>query len=379
MPTARTVLCPKYVITQARETVSSKAQTSLPARGKTRKVMVGDVAVGGGEPVVVQSMLKSPPSDVKQALVQTERLAEAGCRLIRVAVPDKHALEPLKRFCAESPLPVIADIHFNYKLALGAIESGVSKVRLNPGNLKDREQIRQVVERCKDKGLPIRVGANSGSIKERSRRDERLMVDALLDGVVEYCQYIESLGFRDIIVSLKASDVQTNTAVYRAMAGRSDYPLHVGLTATGPMAQGVVRSSIALGSLLVDGIGDTVRVSLTGDPLREVELAYEILRASGRLFDRPVIVSCPTCGRCEGDVIGAVEEVAEALKDSRERIKVAVMGCVVNGPGEAKECDYGVACGVNNAVLFRKGEIVKHIRMTDMVSELLNLLEKEQN
>ena len=350
-----------------------------PERRKTRTVVVGGVPIGGDHPVAVQSMLKTHASDVAKALEVTEKLAENGCDIIRVAVPDEESLAPLSEFCSRSPLPVVADIHFNYQLALGAIDAGFAKIRLNPGNLKDKDAIKQVVTRCAAKGLPIRIGANSGSILERSRSDERKMADALLDGVVEYCDYIESLGFHDIILSLKASDISTNTLVYRAMAERCDYPLHVGLTATGPEEEGRIKSAIALGTLLSDGIGDTIRVSLTGDPVDEVVLGLDILRATGLLFDRPEIISCPTCGRCHADLMAAVRLVKNSLKFSPRKIKVAVMGCIVNGPGEAKECDYGVACGVTNAVLFKSGLVVKSIPMSDIVPELLKLVENDDN
>ncbi|GAB4151096.1 MAG: flavodoxin-dependent (E)-4-hydroxy-3-methylbut-2-enyl-diphosphate synthase [Planctomycetota bacterium] len=347
-----------------------------PRRRKTRTVYVGGVPVGGDYPISIQSMLKTDPSDVEGGLRCIDELAEAGCQIIRIAVPDFESLEPLGRICRRSKLPVVADIHFNYKLALGAIKAGVSKVRLNPGNLKDKQNIAEVVAACKERNIPIRIGANSGSIKARDKRDERRMVDALLDEVVDYCSYVESLGFRDIIVSLKASDVLTNTVVYRAMAERSDYPLHLGLTATGPLEEGITRSAIALGALLVDGIGDTIRVSLTGDPVLEILTAKDIMRSVGCLFDRPRVVSCPTCGRCGFDLQRVVKEVNEALSCSTRRITVAVMGCIVNGPGEAKECDYGVACSADKAVLFAHGEVVKPINKDDAVKELLALIDK---
>ncbi|MFA4986100.1 MAG: flavodoxin-dependent (E)-4-hydroxy-3-methylbut-2-enyl-diphosphate synthase [Candidatus Brocadiia bacterium] len=352
---------------------------TAPIRRHTRTVVVGGVPIGSRHPIVIQSMLKSPPSDVEAAVRETARLAEAGCGIIRLAVPDSNALAPLKAFCKSSPLPVVADIHFDPRLAVGAIEAGVSKVRLNPGNLKDEGEIRRIVSLCKDRGIPIRVGANSGSIRRRDGSDDRPIAQALVSGVIEYCQLIESFGFHDIVVSLKASDVLTNTLIYREVALRTDYPLHLGLTATGPADEGRVKSDIALGSLLVDGIGDTIRVSLTAPPIEEVRAACNILRGMGILCDRPIILSCPTCGRCEVDIAAAVEEVRSATAGICRPLRIAVMGCVVNGPGEAADCDFGVACGRGKAVLFASGKPVETVSAAGMIPALLKLIERSEN
>lgn len=350
-----------------------------PQRRATRAVQVGNVPVGSQHPIAVQAMLKCPPSAVQTAVDETVELAKAGCDIVRVAVPNPEAIPYLTEYVSKSCLPVVADIHFDYRLALAAVEAGFAKIRLNPGNLRDIEQIRKVITACSAKGISIRVGANSGSIKRRDGSDDRSMVEALVSDVLSYCRHIEEMGFHDIVISVKASDVATNTVVYRAVAEACDYPLHIGLTATGPKEEGKTKSAAALGALLVDGIGDTIRVSLTGSPLEEVEYAREILRATGHLFDRPIIVACPTCGRCGVSLLPIVEQVRIALADSKKMVRVAVMGCVVNGPGEAAECDIGVACGKESAVLFVKGKPVRTISACAIVPELLQLLEKLDN
>ncbi len=348
-------------------------------RRKTRTVTVGGVPIGSGHPVVVQSMLKRRPDDVEGALADTARLAEEGCRLVRVAVPDEAALGPLGEFCRLSPLPVIADIHYDHRLAIGAVEAGVAKVRLNPGNLRERGKVREVAAACRERGIPIRVGGNSGSIKRRDGTDGRSTAEALVDEVLAYCGMLEEFGVGDIIVSVKASDAATNTVVYREVARRSDYPLHLGLTATGPRDEGAMKSSVALGALLLEGIGDTVRVSLTADPLDEVRLTKDILRACGLLDDRPEVVSCPTCGRCEvglAELSRMVEDVRAALAGRPGGLRVAVMGCVVNGPSEAAECDAGVAFGKGKAALFKEGRVVRVLPASEAVGALLQLLQE---
>ena len=338
-----------------------------------RTVFIGSVAIGGGHPVSIQSMCNTPTADVAATLAQIRRLAAAGCEIIRVAVPDRKAADALTEITAASPLPVVADIHFDYRLAVAALEHGAAAIRVNPGNLGGPEPLARVAEALRRYAVPVRVGANSGSLpkvwQERLHRAapedfNELLSDALVASALEQAEALERHGIRDIKVSLKASNVPATVLAYRKFAARADYPLHVGVTEAGTPARGVVKSAVGIGALLLDGIGDTIRVSLTADPEQEVVAARRILESVGLRNAAPDIVSCPTCGRTRIDLIALAEKVENliaAIKHSGGRIelrKIAVMGCVVNGPGEAREAELGIAGGDGKVVLFRHGEVI---------------------
>ncbi len=336
-------------------------------RRKTRQISVGDVKIGGGAPISVQSMTKTDTRDVDATVKQIKSLEAAGCEIVRIAVLDTEAARAIKAIKKKINCPLVADIHFQYKLAIEAINAGADKIRLNPGNIKKKEDIAQVLKLAKKKRIPIRIGLNSGSTAGRS------MVKIALD----YIKLFEQMDFRDIIVSLKASDVLTTIDAYREMAELCDYPFHLGVTAAGPSERGIVKSSVGIGTLLAGGIGDTIRVSLTGDPCEEVRVAKEILTSLNLRKGGIDIISCPTCGRCEVDLVKVVEKLEDKLSAissqlSAKQIKVAIMGCVVNGPGEAKEADIGIAAGKHCGILFKKGKIVRKIKESDFVKVLLD-------
>ncbi|MDP2920992.1 MAG: flavodoxin-dependent (E)-4-hydroxy-3-methylbut-2-enyl-diphosphate synthase [Candidatus Omnitrophota bacterium] len=351
----------------------------------TKQIRVGDVRIGGGAPVSIQSMTKTDTRDVSATVRQIKELEKAGCEIIRVAVKDFQAAEAIKDIKRKIKIPLVADIHFDYRLALIAIEMGADKIRLNPGNIYIEEEIREVVKSAKKRKIPIRVGANSGSIPVQLRKlpngatcevgqgKEGKMVKSVLD----YIKILERMDFYDIIVSLKASDVTSTVEAYRLFSKRSKYPLHLGVTAAGPVSTGTVKSSIGIGALLLDGIGDTIRVSLTGDPSEEVIAGKNILQALNLRNFGPEIISCPTCGRCQVDLQKIAERIQLRITNSERRttkiagLKVAIMGCEVNGPGEAKEADIGIACGKGSGVIFKKGKIVKRVKEKDITRELL--------
>ena len=346
-------------------------------RRKARVVHVGDVAIGGEHPISVQSMTTTHTRDAGATLDQIRRLAAAGCEIVRVAVPAPPDAEALPEIVAGSPVPVVADIHFTTALAVRALEAGAAKVRLNPGNIDDPEGLKRVLALAGERGVPLRFGVNSGSIRaKRPDADEadlgRLMVDVLM----EWVGAAEREGFRDLVLSAKASDVPTTIAAYRLLAEACDLPLHVGITAAGPMDEARTRSGLVLGALLAEGIGDTVRVSLTGDPVHEVVIGQEILSELGLRPRRGVrIISCPTCGRCEVDLIALVEELKRRTRDVMAPLTVAVMGCIVNGPGEARDADLGIAAGKGHGVLFRGGEKVRKVPEGDLLEALLEAIE----
>ncbi len=341
-------------------------------RRVTRAIRVGGVTIGGGAPVSIQSMCNTDTRDAAATLAQIAELARLGCEIIRVAVPDKQAAESLREIAAASPIPVIADIHFDHRLALAAIDAGAAAIRLNPGNIGGAEKVRQVAERAGEAGIPIRVGANSGSIapaliEELTKSGMTLAAavpEALVRSALEECAQLEACGFTAIKVSLKASDVPSMVAACRRFAERSDYPLHLGVTEAGTRERGTIKSAVGIGTLLLEGIGDTIRVSLTADPRHEITAAKRILESCGLREAVPELVSCPTCGRTRIDLMALaskVEELIDSITASGRRIglrKVAVMGCAVNGPGEARDADWGLAGGVGNVVLFRRGEVV---------------------
>jgi len=340
-------------------------------RRSSRVIRVGGVEIGGAGPVVVQSMTKTDTRDVAATVNQIRQLEECGCEIVRVAVPDMDAAQALVDIKKATSIPVIADIHFDYRLALAALDAGVDGLRLNPGNISDPDQIAAVVRAARDREVPIRVGVNAGSLP-RSSAPEASVVERMVDAALDEVQLLESLDFELIKVSVKAFDVPTTIEAYQAIAQRIPYPLHLGITEAGLPRAGAIRSAVGLGVLLYQGIGDTIRVSLTtGDACEEVACAYEILK-SLKLRERgPILVSCPSCGRAESDIVKLAQEVEERLQKVEKTIKVAVMGCVVNGPGEAKDADVGIACSKGRGVIFRKGEKLRTVEEAEFLGALM--------
>ena len=343
----------------------------------TRQITVGNVKIGGGAPVSIQSMLNTKTTDVEGSLQQLHRLKNAGCEVARLAVPNMEAARSFAEICRESPLPLVADIHFDYKLAIAAAEGGASKIRINPGNIGGEDRVKAVVEVCRDRHIPIRIGVNGGSLeKPLLEKYGHPTAEALVESAFSHLELLEKYGFYDSCVSMKSSHVPTMVAAARLFRSRCDYPLHIGVTETGPVKQGLVKSAMGIGALLLAGIGDTIRVSLTDDPVEEVYAARDILKAAGVRADGVNIISCPTCGRTRIDLIGLVNRVDEALKDCKKPITVAVMGCVVNGPGEAREADIGIAGGDGWGMIFEKGEQVEKLPYDELLPALLKRIEK---
>jgi (E)-4-hydroxy-3-methylbut-2-enyl-diphosphate synthase len=340
--------------------------------------MVGSVPLGGGAPIAVQSMTTTDTRDVAATLAQIGRLAEAGCEIVRVAVPHADALDPFGAICAGSPLPVVADIHFDHRLAIGAAERGASKLRINPGNVGPLERVDAVLEAAAAAGIPVRIGVNAGSLAPEYEDRDWDLAEKLVASAVRFCEHAESRGFTDIVVSAKASSVRATVDAYRKLSGLVPYPLHLGVTEAGTLLRGTVKSSVGLGILLDEGIGDTLRVSLTADPVEEVRVAWDILAALDIRRNGPELVSCPTCGRCEVDMIPIAEEVARRLASMRTPIKVAVMGCVVNGPGESRDADIGVASGRGVGLIFAKGEVVRKVPESEIVDALFEEIARLQ-
>ena len=342
----------------------------------TRQIKVGNVLIGGGAPVAIQSMLNTKTTDVEGSLAQIRALKTAGCEIARLAVPNMEAARSFAEICKESTLPLVADIHFDYKLAIAAAEGGASKIRINPGNIGGEDRVKAVVEVCKDKHIPIRIGVNGGSLDKRLlEKYGHPTAEALVESAFEHLELLEKQGFYDTCLSMKSSTVPTMVAAARLFRSKCDYPLHIGVTETGPVKQGLIKSAMGIGSLLLDGIGDTIRVSLTDDPVEEVYAAKDILKAAGLRKDGVNIVSCPTCGRTRIDLIGLVNQVDAALKDCPKPITVAVMGCVVNGPGEAREADIGIAGGDGWGMIFEKGEQVEKLPYEELLPALLKRIE----
>ena len=322
----------------------------------TRQIMVGNVPIGGGAPVAIQSMLNTKTTDVEGSLRQIKQLASAGCQIARLAVPNREAARGFAEICKESPLPLVADIHFDYQLAIAAAEGGASKIRINPGNIGGEDRVKAVVDVCKEKHIPIRIGVNGGSLdKTLLEKYGHPTPEALVESAFQHLELLEKQGFYDTCVSMKSSHVPNMVAAARLFRSKCDYPLHIGVTETGPVRQGLIKSAMGIGALLLDGIGDTLRVSLTDDPVEEVYAAKDILKAAGLRKEGVDIISCPTCGRTRIDLIGLVNQVDAALKDCQKPITVAVMGCIVNGPGEAREADIGIAGGDGWGMIFEKG------------------------
>ena len=342
-----------------------------------RQIFVGGIPMGGGAPVVIQSMLNTKTTDVEGSLSQIRALAAAGCQIARLAVPNMESARTFADICKESPLPLVADIHFDYKLAIAAAEGGASKIRINPGNIGGEDRVKAVVDVCKDKKIPIRIGVNGGSLDKRLlEKYGHPTAEALVESAFEHLELLEKQGFYDTCVSMKSSTVPTMVAAARLFRSKCDYPIHIGVTETGPVKQGLMKSAMGIGALLLDGIGDTIRVSLTDDPIEEVYAAKDILKAAGLRKEGVNIISCPTCGRTRIDLIGLVNKVDEALKNCEKPITVAVMGCVVNGPGEAREADIGIAGGDGWGMIFEKGEQVEKLPYDELLPALLNRIER---
>ncbi len=343
----------------------------------TRQILVGGIPIGGGAPVVIQSMLNTKTTDVEGSLAQIRALKTAGCQIARLSVQNMEAARGFAAICWESELPLVADIHFDYKLAIAAAEGGASKIRINPGNIGGEDRVKAVVEVCKDRNIPIRIGVNGGSLDKRLlEKYGHPTAEALVESAFEHLELLEKQGFYNSCVSMKSSTVPTMVAAARLFRERCDYPLHIGVTETGPVRQGLIKSAMGIGALLLDGIGDTIRVSLTDDPVQEVYAAKDILRAAGRLKDGVNIISCPTCGRTQIDLISLVNQVDEALKQCKKPITVAVMGCIVNGPGEAREADIGIAGGDGWGMIFEKGIQVDKLPYDELLPALMARIEK---
>ncbi|MBP9920999.1 flavodoxin-dependent (E)-4-hydroxy-3-methylbut-2-enyl-diphosphate synthase [Proteiniclasticum ruminis] len=346
-------------------------------RRPTRKIKIKNIYVGGDSKISVQSMTNTDTRNIEATLDQTRALMVAGCDIIRVAVPDMEAAEALKEITRQLPIPVVADIHFDYRLALKSIENGISKLRINPGNIGGKDKVRLLAEVCKEKGIPIRVGVNSGSLeKDLLEKYGHVTPEALVESALRHVELLEDANFYDTIISIKSSDVMTMMNSYRLLSKEVDYPLHLGVTEAGTPWRGTIKSSVGIGGLLSEGIGDTIRVSLTGDSIDEIKVGREILKSVGHLKDGIEFVSCPTCGRTQIDLIGIANQVEDALKDSKKNIKVAVMGCVVNGPGEAREADIGIAGGNGMGLIFKKGLIIRRVKEEELVAALLEEIDK---
>ena len=341
----------------------------------TKEIRIGDKIIGGNNPILVQSMCNTDTRDVASTVKQILQLEEAGCEIIRVAVKDNEAAEALKEIKKQIHIPLVADIHFNYQLAIESIKNGVDKIRINPGNIGSIDNVKAVVEKAKEYNIPIRVGVNGGSLaKDVIAKYGKVTVEGLVESAYENVKILEDLDFNDIVVSLKVSNVPMTIEAYNLLAKKCDYPLHLGVTEAGTLMGGTIKNAIGIGILLNQGIGSTLRVSLTADPLEEVKVGYQILKALGLRKKGIEFVSCPTCGRTQLNMIPIAEKVEKALENIDKPIKVAVMGCAVNGPGEAREADFGVACGKGEGLLFKKGEILYKVKEEDILPELIKLI-----
>ena len=348
-------------------------------RRKTKTVTVGGVMIGSGHPISIQSMTKTDTSDVDATVKEIHLLEEAGCEIVRVSIKGMEDAGAILQIKEKTHIPLVADIHFDYRLALKAIEQGADKIRINPGNIADSAHIEEVIDAAAKKKIPIRIGVNSGSLPEGARGNDT--ADKMVSAVLEYLKPFKRKNFQDIVLSLKASDVFTTVEAYKRMAAKCDYPLHLGVTAAGLPGDGIVKSSIGIGALLLGGVGDTVRVSLTGDSVVEVEVAKGILASVGARNFGPELIACPTCGRCQVDLVSVARQLEKELRKSKienrnieKHLVIAIMGCEVNGPGEAKDADIGIAFGKNKGVIFRKGKIVKTVGVENAIEELLQLI-----
>ena len=349
----------------------------MTERRKTKQVKVGNLLIGSGAPVSVQSMLNVEAHDIAGNVRQAKALEQAGCQIIRAAVPDLAAVPTIAALKEALTVPVVADIHFNHKIALACVDAGVDKIRINPGNIGADENVKAVANACKAHGIPIRIGVNSGSVeKEILAKYGAPTPAAMAESAMYHVRLLEKYDFDDIVISIKSSNVRNMIEAYKLVAAQCDYPLHLGVTESGTQRMGIIKSAVGIGALLTQGIGDTIRVSLTADPVKEVDAGFDILASIGLLPDRPTLVSCPTCGRTKIDLIGLANAVEERLRHVHKPITVAVMGCVVNGPGEAKEADIGIAGGDGCGLLFQKGEILRKVDEADLLDALMEEIER---
>jgi len=349
-------------------------------RKKTRQLFIGNVPIGGDAPVVVQSMTKTDTKNINATVRQIKSLQREGCEIVRIAIAEKEAIESLKEIKKKVNIPIIADVHFDWRLAISSIKSGVDGLRINPGNIGAEWKVKEIVNIAKEKQVPIRIGVNSGSVpKDILKKYKKVVPEALVESAERQIELLENLGFNMIKVSLKGTDVPITVDAYRCFSEKYDYPLHIGITEAGPPPSGIIKSSVGLGILLAEGIGDTIRVSLTDSPLREVSVAYEILSTIGIRKRGIDIISCPTCGRCRLDILSIAKTLKQKLKKVKKSMKIAVMGCIVNGPGEAKEADLGIAgCG-KQGVIFKKGKIIKKVPQDKLIETLLHIMKEEIN
>lgn len=344
---------------------------------KSKKIKIGNTFIGGDSPILVQSMLNVPAENIEGSVKQAVELEKAGCQVIRFAIPNKDALalvEPIKNAVS---VPLVADIHFDYKLALGAAERGIDKIRINPGNIGSEDRVKAVADICNQKGLPIRIGVNSGSLEKHILAKYGAPTpEAMVESAMYHASLLEKFDFDNIVISIKSSNVNTMIKAYELAAQECSYPLHLGVTEAGTERMGIIKSAVGIGSLLTHNIGDTIRVSLTDNPVKEVYAAFDILKAIGLKTDCPYLISCPTCGRTKIDLVGLAKQVEERLRDCKKPIKVAVMGCIVNGPGEAKEADIGIAGGDGCGLIFKKGEILRKVPEDELLNELMKEIDK---
>ncbi|GAA0723021.1 flavodoxin-dependent (E)-4-hydroxy-3-methylbut-2-enyl-diphosphate synthase [Clostridium malenominatum] len=346
-------------------------------RRNTNKIKIGNIYIGGDAPISIQSMTNTDTRNVEKTVAQIKELEKAGCQIIRCAVPDIDAAEALKTIIKKVNIPVVADIHFDYRLALKSIEYGVSKLRINPGNIGDKSRVEMVVKKAKENNIPIRIGVNSGSLeKNLLLKYGKASPEALVESALGHVKILEELDFNDIIISIKSSNVMETIQSYRLMSQKVSYPLHLGVTEAGTLWRGTIKSSVGIGTLLAEGIGDTIRVSLTSDPVEEIRTAKEILKSLGYLKEGIEFISCPTCGRTEINLINIAKLVEDKIDKLDKNIKVAVMGCVVNGPGEARDADIGIAGGNGEGLIFKKGKIIKKVKEEDLVNELIKEIEQ---
>lgn len=346
-------------------------------RKKTKKIKIGNIYIGGDSPITVQSMNNTDTRDIKATIKQINDLQHAGCDITRCAVLDMNAAEALKEITRAVNIPVVADIHFDYKLALKSIENGISALRINPGNIGNIEKVRAVAKAAQERNIPIRIGVNSGSLeKELLEKYNGVCPEALVESALKHVRILEDINFDDIVISLKSSNVNQMIESYRIISQKVNYPLHIGVTESGTIWRGTIKSSVGIGTLISEGIGDTIRVSLTGDPIEEIKVGKEILKATGHIKEGIEFVSCPTCGRTQIDLIKLANEVEEKLSNINKNIKIAIMGCIVNGPGEAKEADLGIAGGNGEGLIFKKGKILRKVKEENLIYELVKEVEK---